>query len=116
MGTIKPEDDELKNDSARLNRMESALTLKKGAGTVEDIQKDLQAAVTAVDKDKLKECLGQLYDLMKNNKVTYDSVKTCKVGKDVGNAMKLGDPDIAAEGRKVVGEIQSLAQRNSIGL
>ncbi|OLQ01886.1 hypothetical protein AK812_SmicGene15312 [Symbiodinium microadriaticum] len=62
----------------RINRLENDLSLKQGAGTVEE------------------------------SKVTYDAVKTCKVGKDVvGNAMKMGDPDIAALGRKAVGEIQA---------
>lgn len=42
--------------------------------------------------------------------------RTLKVGKDVGNAMKMGDADIAASARKVVGEIQALAQRAGIGL
>lgn len=114
--SLKPDDDELKSDSARINRLESALSLKKGASTVEDMQKELQAAVTAIDKPAATKLLQDLLDLMKNNKVTWDAVRTCKVGKDVGNAMKMGDPDVAALARKVVGEIQALAQRNGLGL
>merc|ERR1711879_1061423 len=113
---MRPGDDELKNDSARLNRIEAALKLKKGANTVETLQKDLQAAVTAQDKEKCTEILASLLNMMKNNQVTWDSVRTCKVGKDVGNAMKMGDPDLAAQARKVVQEIQALAQRAGLGL
>lgn len=114
--SMRPDDEELKSDSARVNRLESALSLKQGAGTVETMQKDLAAAVTAADKEAAGKILASLLDLMKNNQVTWDAVRTCKVGKDVGNAMKMGDPDLAAQARKVVGEIQALAQRNSIGL
>jgi len=113
---IRPESDELKSDSARINRLESALSLKRGAGTVEELQKDLQAAVTGQDKKKASEVLTSIYDLMKAGKVTWDAVRTCKVGKDVGNAMKMGDPDLAAQARKVVQEIQALAQRAGLGL
>eukprot|EP00933_Yihiella_yeosuensis_P045101 TRINITY_DN40419_c0_g1_i1.p1 TRINITY_DN40419_c0_g1~~TRINITY_DN40419_c0_g1_i1.p1 ORF type:complete len:650 (-),score=189.35 TRINITY_DN40419_c0_g1_i1:159-2108(-) len=111
---LKPEDEELKSDSARINRLESALSLKKGAGTVEDLQKDLQAAVTAEDKAGATKILEQLLDMFKKSEVTWDAVRTCKVGKDVGNAMKMGDPDLAGLARKVVGEIQALAQRCSL--
>jgi len=114
--TMRPDDDDLKSDGARINRLESALSLKKGAGTVEDLQKDLQAAVTGQDKEKAGEALASIYDIMKEGKVTWDAVRTCKVGKDVGNAMKMGDPDLAAQARKVVQEIQALAQRAGLGL
>jgi len=112
----QPDDEELKSDSARINRLESVLSLKKGAGTVEDLQKDLQAAVTAGDKAKATEILETLLGMFKECKVTWDAVRTCKVGKDVGNAMKMGDPDVATLARKVVGEIQALAQRAGLGL
>merc|ERR1712187_24282 len=56
--TLKQDDDELKSDSARINRMETALSLKKGAGTIETLQKDLQAAVTAQDAAAAQEVLG----------------------------------------------------------
>ncbi|CAE7265330.1 unnamed protein product, partial [Symbiodinium necroappetens] len=92
-----------------INRLENDLSLKQGAGTVEELQKDLQQAVTAGDKPKVGEILEALLGMFKESKVTYDAVKTCKVGKDVGNAMKMGDPDIAALGRKAVGEIQAVA-------
>jgi len=114
--TLKPGDDELKNDTARLNRMEAALTLKKGASTIETVQKDLQAAVAASNFAGCSEALTKILDMMKNNQVTWDTVRTCKVGKDVGNAMKLGDADLAAQARKVVQEIQALAQRAGLGL
>lgn len=55
----------------------------------------------------MSEILETLLGMFKDSKVTYDAVKTCKVGKDVGNAMKMGDPDIAGLGRKAVGEIQA---------
>merc|ERR1712061_479159 len=103
---LKPEDDELKSDSARINRMETQLTLQKG----------LQAAVSTGDTAKAGETLLNLHELMKEGKVTWDSVRTCKVGKDVGNAMKMGDPDLAAQAQKVVREIQALAQRAGLGL
>eukprot|EP00439_Symbiodinium_sp_Y106_P081994 s679_g21.t1 len=99
-----------------INRLENELSLKQGAGTVEELQKDLQQAVTAGDKPKVGEILEALLGMFKESKVTYDAVKTCKVGKDVGNAMKMGDPDIAALGRKAVGEIQALAQRAALGI
>jgi len=113
---LRPDDEELKSDSARINRLEAALSLKKGAGTIEELQKELQAAVTAVDKPKVSELLGSILELLKSNQVTWDAVRTCKVGKDVGNSMKMGDPDLAAQGRKVVQEIQACAQRNGLGL
>lgn len=114
--STRPDDDELKSDSARINRLEGQLNLKKGASTIETVQKDLQEAVTAVDKPKVTDCIAKLYDMIKGGQVTWDTVRTLKVGKDVGNAMKMGDPDIAAAARKVVQEIQSLAQRAGIGL
>ena len=55
----------------------------------------------------MSEILETLLGMFKESKVTYDAVKACKVGKDVGNAMKMGDPDIAGLGRKAVGEIQA---------
>lgn len=113
---IQPEDELLKSDSARINRLEGVLNLKQGANTIEVVQKDLQTAVTAVDKEKVKSCILTLFDMIKGGQVTWDAVRTLKVGKDVGNAMKMGDPDIAIEARKVVAEIQSLAQRAGIGL
>jgi len=113
---LKPGDDELKDDSARLNRMEAALTLKQGASTIETVQKDLQAAVAATNIAGCSEALTKILDMMKNNQVTWDTVRTCKVGKDVGNAMKMGDADLAAQARKVVQEIQALAQRAGLGL
>lgn len=114
--TRAADDDELKSDSARINRLETAQSLKKGAGTVEELQKELQVAVTGNDKEAVAKLLEELLDIMKNNKVTWDAVRTCKVGKDVGNAMKMGDKELSAKGQKVVAEIQALAQRNSIGL
>mmetsp|Transcript_53889 Transcript_53889/g.149657 ORF Transcript_53889/g.149657 Transcript_53889/m.149657 type:complete len:648 (-) Transcript_53889:273-2216(-) len=112
----RPDDEQLKSDSARINRLESALNLKKGACTIESVQKDLQAAIAASDKPKVSECVASLFDMIKGGQVTWDTVRTLKVGKDVGNAMKMGDADIAASARKVVGEIQALAQRAGIGL
>lgn len=114
--SLKTDDEELKSDSARINRLEAALSLKKGAGTVEELQKELQQAVTDSNKEVVSKVLGEILDLMKGNKVTWDAVRTCKVGKDVGNAMKMGDADLAAQARKVVSEIQALAQRNGLGL
>jgi len=113
---MRPGDESLKSDSARLNRLATSLELKEGAGSVESLQLELRAAIEAVDKPVISEKIGKLYELMKNNQVKYDDVKTLKVGKDVGNAMKLGDPDLAKEGRKVVGEIQRLAQQAALGL
>merc|ERR1712151_728654 len=57
---LRSEDDELKSDSARINRLEGALNLKKGAGAIEDVQKELQAAVTAQDKEKVSELVVQI--------------------------------------------------------
>jgi hypothetical protein len=114
--TMRPGDETLKSDSARLNRLMTAMDLKKGAGDVETLQLELRAANEAVDKPVIAEKLQALYDLMKANAVKYDDVKTLKVGKDVGNSMKLGDPDLAKTGRMVVGEIQKLAQNAGIGL
>merc|ERR1711879_429451 len=102
------------SDSARINRMEAALALKQGAGTIETLQADLQAANAAQDKGKASEILASILELMKNNQVTWDTVRTCKVGKDVGISMKMGDPDLAKSAQKVVQEIQALAQRNAI--
>merc|ERR1711957_729468 len=103
----KDEADELKSFEALLNRLETAIELKKGANAIEDTQKELQAAVADKDKPKVIECLEVLYDMFKESKVTWDKVRTCKVGKDVGLAMKMGDPDISAQGTKCVQEIQA---------
>jgi len=113
---LRPDDDELKSDSARINRLETALMLKKGANTIDTVQKDLQAAVTGTDKPKVTECLNTILGMLVEKQVTWDTVRTLKVGKDVGNAMKMGDPDLAALGQKIVREIQQLAQRAGIGL
>lgn len=113
---LRPDDEELRSDGALINRLETALNLKKGASNIEGVQKDLQAAVTAVDKPKVTECLEAILGMIQGGQVTWDTVRTLKVGKDVGNAMKMGDPDIAAQARKIVQEIQALAQRAGIGL
>eukprot|EP00928_Gymnodinium_smaydae_P033008 TRINITY_DN23762_c0_g1_i1.p1 TRINITY_DN23762_c0_g1~~TRINITY_DN23762_c0_g1_i1.p1 ORF type:complete len:712 (-),score=148.44 TRINITY_DN23762_c0_g1_i1:180-2315(-) len=113
---MKPGDDELKSDSARINRLEAALALKQGASNIEKVQSELQAANTAQDKAKVAECLQTVLGMITGAQVTWDTVRTCKIGKDVGNAMKMGDPDLAAQARKVVQEIQALAQRAGIGL
>lgn len=113
---MRPDDDDLKSDNARINRLESALSLKKGAGTIEELQKDLQVAVTGGDKAKASEVLTSIVELLKEGKVTWDAVRTCKVGKDVGNAMKMGDPGLQAQGKEAVGAIQALAQKAGLGL
>jgi hypothetical protein len=113
---MRSDDDELRSDGARINRLETALNLKKGASNIEGVQKDLQTAITAVDKPKVTECLETVLGMITGGQVTWDTVRTLKVGKDVGNAMKMGDPDIAAQARKIVQEIQALAQRAGIGL
>jgi len=106
----------LKDDSARLHRLETAMSLKQGAGTVEELQKDLQVANEAKDFDAAGKALAGLFDLMQANNVKYSVLKDLKVGKDVGNAMKHGNPDLAATGRKCVGEIQRLAQKDALGV
>lgn len=113
---MRPEEDDLKSDNARINRLESALSLKKGAGTIEELQKDLQTAVTGGDKAKASEALTSIMSLLKEGKVTWDTVRTCKVGKDVGNAMKMADPGLQAQGKEIVGAIQKLAQKAGLGL
>merc|ERR1711972_795314 len=113
---VRPEDDELKSDNARINKLQAALALKNGANAIETVQKDLQEAITAGDKPKVTENLVTILDMITGAQVTWDTIRTLKVGKDVGNAMKMGDPDVAAQARKVVGEIQALASRNAIGL
>jgi len=113
---LRPDDDELRSDGALINRLDTAMNLKKGASNIEGVQKDLQAAVTAVDKPKVTECLEAILGMIKGAEVTWDTVRTLKVGKDVGNAMKMGDPDIALQARKIVQEIQALATRAGIGL
>jgi len=114
--SMRPDDDVLKSENARINRLESTLTLKNGANAIETVQKELQEAVASQDKPKVSECLGTVLEMITGGQVTWDTVRTLKVGKDVGNAMKMGDPDIAAQARKVVQEIQALAQRAGIGL
>jgi hypothetical protein len=115
--TMRPDEaDELKSDSARINRLEGALGLKSGAKKIETVQLDLRKAVEEKDNPKVTENLQTILAMLKESQVTWDTVRTLKVGKDVGNAMKMGDADIAAVARSCVGEIQALAQRNSIGL
>uniref|UniRef100_A0A7S3WBQ3 Uncharacterized protein n=1 Tax=Strombidinopsis acuminata TaxID=141414 RepID=A0A7S3WBQ3_9SPIT len=116
--SMRPDDEELKSDSARINRMEGQLSLKQGANTIEDKQKELQALVAKglEEKPKITELLGELHDMIKGGQVTWDAVRTLKVGKDVGNAMKLGDKDLQMAGSQVVKEIQLCAQRAGIGL
>mmetsp|Transcript_58991 Transcript_58991/g.127640 ORF Transcript_58991/g.127640 Transcript_58991/m.127640 type:complete len:650 (+) Transcript_58991:62-2011(+) len=111
---LRPGDDDLKDDTARLNRMEHELGRKKGAGTVEELQKNLRAAIEAEDIAKVGEALAAILELMKENKVTFDTIRNLKVGKDVGNAIKMGNKDLALQGNTVVREIQALAQRNAL--
>lgn len=113
---MRPGDESLKSDSARLHRLTTAMELKEGAGSVESLQLELRAANEAVDKPVILEKIAALFELMKNNQVKYDAIVKLKVGKDVGNSMKLGDPDLAKAGRQVVGEIQRLAQQGALGL
>jgi hypothetical protein len=112
--TARPGDEELKSDSARLNRMEQAMAVKKGSGTVEELQQALRSANEAQDFDTIKDTLEKIFELMKTDQVKFNTIRDLKVGKDVGNAMKLGNADAAALGRKCVGEIQALAQRNAM--
>merc|ERR1711956_201807 len=90
--------------------------LKKGAGTLEALQKDLQTVVVGGDKSKASKALTSIMSLLKEGKVTWDAVRTCKVGKDVGNAMKMGDPGLQTQGKEIVGAIQALAQKAGLGL
>merc|ERR1719408_146119 len=83
--TMRPGDESLKSDSARLNRLTTAMELKQGAGSVEELQLELRAAIEAVDKPVIAEKIAALYDLMKNNQVKYEAITKLKVGKDVGN-------------------------------
>jgi len=92
------------------------MELKQGAGSVEELQLELRAANEAVDKPVIAEKIAALHELMKNNQVKYADVMKLKVGKDVGNSMKLGDPELAKAGRQVVSEIQRLAQNAGLGL
>lgn len=113
---LKPGDEELKSDSARLNRMEQDMAKKQGSSTVETLQMELRAANEAKDLAASSTALAGVLELMKKDEVTFETIKNLKVGKDVGNAMKLGDIDLAKQAHKVVAEIQALAQRNAIGL
>jgi len=114
---MKPDQaDELKSFAALINRLETAISLKKGANAIEERQKELQAAVAGKHKAKVIECLEVILDMFVNSKVTWDKVRTCKVGKDVGLAMKMGDPDIAKVAQTCVQEIQALATRAGLGL
>ena len=73
-----------------------------------------KAAPADDTKASIIEILDKIYELMKTDQVKFDLITKLKVGKDIGNSMKLGDPDLAAAGRKCVGEIQALAQRNAM--
>lgn len=110
------EDLELKDWDARLNRMNKAEALIEGAGELETAQADLKAAIESVDKDALLAALGKLEELICGGSVNFKDVTKLKVGKDIGNSMKLGLPEVAAVGRKCVGGIQALAQKNDLGV
>lgn len=120
------EDEELRSDLARINRMETELLKKQGANTIETMKNDLAAAVekckaaTGEDVEPCKAEVARLLEetlaLLKGGEVTYDACKTSKIGKEVGNAMKLGHKDLATIGTKCVGEIQALAQKGALGL
>jgi len=115
-----PGDDTVKNEAVRIHRMEQAVLTKKGGQGVDDLQQELRALNDkhkegdASEKTRALEVLDEIYKLMKENKVKFAQMTQLKVGKDIGNAMKLGDPDLSAAGRKCVGEIQALAQRNAM--
>lgn len=111
-----PGDTELVDDSARLHRLETALSLNKGAGTVEVLQTELRAANETKDIDAAKKVIAEVLALMKNNQVKFDVINKMKLGKDIGNAMKLGDPELSVEARRCIGEIQRLAQQGALGL
>eukprot|EP00927_Polykrikos_kofoidii_P076591 TRINITY_DN73656_c0_g1_i1.p1 TRINITY_DN73656_c0_g1~~TRINITY_DN73656_c0_g1_i1.p1 ORF type:complete len:652 (+),score=151.49 TRINITY_DN73656_c0_g1_i1:84-2039(+) len=116
MQDMRPGEEELKSDSARFNRMEQAAAVKKGSNTVETLQQELRLANEGKQFPAVSAALSNILELMQSGKVKFDTIKDLKVGKDVGNSMKLGDADVAVQARKVVGEIQALAKRNSIGL
>merc|ERR1712137_401178 len=59
---MRPGDESLKSDSARLNRLTTAMELKAGAGTVETLQLELRAAIEAVDKPVISEKLATLHE------------------------------------------------------
>merc|ERR1719352_2260612 len=52
---MRPGDESLKSDSARLHRLTTAMELKQGAGDVESLQLELRAANEAVDKPVILE-------------------------------------------------------------
>jgi len=114
--SIKPGDDELRDEGARIHRLEQVLALKQGASAIETLQTDLRTANEAKDKAAIMPILDQLLELMKKNEVKYEAITKLKLGKDVGISMKMGDQELAKAGRNIVGEIQRLAQTNALGL
>jgi len=110
------DDPDLRDFAARLNRLESAVQLQQGAGSLETVQLELRAAVEAKDFSACKAALAKLDELICGAQVKFADVTKLKVGKDVGNAIKLGDPEVTTAGRKIVGGIQALAQKNDMGL
>jgi len=112
----QPDSIELKDCSARLHRLETQLQLQQGGSEVEKVQQDLRAANEAKDMAAVAAALDALGEIFANDGVKYDKLRDLKVGKDVGNAMKLGDPDVAAKARQIVGGIQRLAQKQDAGL
>jgi hypothetical protein len=110
------DDTELRDFAARFNRLDAAVQLQQGAGSLETAQLELRAAVEAKDAEAAKSGLAKLHDLIVGQQVKYADVLKLKVGKDVGNAIKMGDPEVTQAGRKIVGGIQALAQKADIGL
>ena len=57
----------------------------------------------AAEKAVIMEQLKKIFEMMIAGEVTYATLMKLEIGKDVGDAMRLGDADIADFGRRVIG-------------
>ena len=85
----RKDDTELRDLAARFNRLDAAVQLQQGAGSLETAQLELRAAVEAKDAEAAKSGLSKLHELIVGQQVKYADVLKLKVGKpDVWNPDK----------------------------
>ena len=82
----RPDDDDLKSGSVRINQMGATHNFKTGAKAIDTVQHELQATVTRLDKSKVVGGLDGIHNMVAGTHFTWDTVRTLKVGNVVGDA------------------------------
>ena len=83
------DDTKLRDFAARFNRLDAAVQLQQGAGSLETAQLEHRAAVEAKDEETAKNGLAKLHELIVEQQIKCADVLKLKVGKpDVWNPDK----------------------------